>query len=277
MPRRSANMHAAPNPVAARAAGHRAPTRFRGSMAAMRVPAIALLLVASLALAGGCDNESKSSPSPQATPAPAPTREPAPPPAPPPLPEFIVDSNNVAVGKEHVPTAPPGLTDRVATLLGSAAIDGRTPDVVIMRNLKPSQVAGVLAALRRASATGANIKTEARDGTTQKLAVSFAMRVPDCATVAWIAKDDSISVWPAGGGVAKRVIRGLAGPDMTLGLEAIRAREGCSASEMVFGSDEAKTWGLVFDLATGALQAPGARASAAILVTSATPGRPVEL
>jgi hypothetical protein len=235
-------------------------------------------LAAILALASGCDSEPKSGPSAgPPTPAPAATREPAPTPAPPPTLEIIVDATSVAVGKEHVPTAPPGLADRVATLLGSAAIEGRAPDVVIMRNLRPSQVGGVLAALRRARETGAKIKTEARDGTTQTLAVSFATSAPDCTTVAWIAKDDAINVWPSGGGVAKRVIRGLAGPDMTLGLEAIRAREGCNASEMVFGGDEAKTWGLVFDLATSALQAPGARASAAILVTSAIPGRPVEL
>jgi len=70
----------------------------------------------------------------------------------------------------------------------------------------------------------------------------------------------------------------LAGPDITLGLEAIGARQaGCSAPDLVIGADEAMTWGLVFDLATSALQAPGARASEAILVTSATPGRPVEL
>ena len=42
-------------------------------------------------------------------------------------------------------------------------------------------------------------------------------RVADCTTVAWIAKDAAIDVWPAGGGTAKRVIKGLAGPDMTLG------------------------------------------------------------
>jgi hypothetical protein len=36
------------------------------------------------------------------------------------------------------------------------------------------------------------------------------------------------------------------------------------------------TWGLIFDLATSALSAPGARASAAVLVTSAVPGRKLD-
>jgi hypothetical protein len=95
-----------------------------------------------------------------------------------------------------------------------------------------------------------------------------------CTVVAWIAKDAAIDVWPLGGGRAKRVIKGLAGPDMTLGLDAVRAAaQTCNASTIVAGADEAMTWGLMFDLATASLTAPGSRASAAYLVTSAVPGR----
>jgi hypothetical protein len=252
----------------------------------MRAHLVGLYLALSAAPTSGCDKGSEASRPASAL---APTNT-TPPEAPTPiatshaLPEIIVESSKVSVGKEHVPAAPQGLTDRVATLLDTAAIGGSLEnpeaplEVVVMRSVKPSQVGAVVLALRHAKAKGAIIKTEARDGSTQKLALSFATSIPDCATVAWIAKDAAIDVWPASGGVAKRVIRGLAGPDITLGLEAVGARaNACGASDLVVGADEAMTWGLVFDLATSALQTPGARSSAAILVTTATPGRRVEL
>jgi hypothetical protein len=241
-------------------------------------PTTWLCLAALPFIAGGCDRDEKSN-SPPAAPLPtAPPFPAAAPVAPVAPPEIIVDSNHVAVGKEQVPTADRGLTDRVASLLALPGIEGRAVDVVTMRNVRPSQVEAVLVALRGAKASGATLKTLTREGTTQKLPISFSTSTPGCTTVAWIAKDAAIAVWPAGGGVAKRIIRGLAGPDITLGLEAIGARQaGCSAPGLVIGADEAMTWGLVFDLATSALQAPGAHASEAILVTSATPGRPVEL
>jgi hypothetical protein len=194
-------------------------------------------------------------------------------------PEIIVDHATVAVGKDRVPVAEAGLGDRVAALVaGRPGVEGRAVDLIVMRNVKPSYVVAVLQALHRAKAGGATVKSEARDGTTQAAAVSFAPAVPDCATVAWIAKDAAIDVWPAGGGAAKRVVRGLAGPDMTLGLAAVRERwEGCSAPEIVVGGDDAMTWGVVFDLTESALTAPGARVSAAIVVAAAVPGHKVAL
>jgi hypothetical protein len=227
----------------------------------------ALAVTASAALAIGCDKGSDGPPPAPPAPTGVSTPSPAQAPAPPALPEIIVDPANVTIGKDHVPAAPLGLTDRVATLLDPAWLGGspenpdvRTMEVVDLRNDNPSQDDAVRHALRHAKASGATLKTEARDGTTQKLALSFASHVPDCAAVAWIAKDAAIDVWPAGGGVAKRVIRGLAGPDITLGLEAIESRsEACGSSSLV---------------ATSAL---GNRGRTAILVTNVTPGRRVDL
>lgn len=246
----------------------------------MRVLISSLGFVALTVLASGCDQGTQASP-PAPTVAPPIPASAAPALTPKVAPEIIVDPNNVAVGKEHVVATPEGLADRVATLLDPSAVetpDARPIEVVVMRGVKPSQVAGVLLALRRAKAKEAVIKTESREGSTEKLPLSFATSVPECATVAWIAKDAAIDVWQAGGGVAKRIIRGLAGPDITLGLEAIGDRfDKCGASALVVGADEAMTWGLVFDLATSVLRTPGARASAAILVTNVTPGRRVDL
>jgi hypothetical protein len=211
----------------------------------------------------------------------APPQPPAPtaPPAPPRAPDIILDTSTVAIGRDHVPVGELGLVDKVGVFLkGAPAIEGATVSVVAMRGTKPSAVAAVVAALHRAKAAGAVVKSDARDGTTQSVPVSFPAQVADCATAAWIAKDASIEVWPAGGGTAKRVLKGLAGPDMTLGTEAMRKQwSSCGASELLVGADDVLTWGLVFDLATSALQASATRITTTVLLTSPSAGRKVAL
>lgn len=193
---------------------------------------------------------------------------------PPEAPEIIVDRVHVEIGKTRV-AAGPGIAERAGVLLrGAPAIDGQTVGVIALRDASPSDVAAVIDLLRQSKAAGVDVKTEARDSTTQVVKLAISTRLPDCATVAWIAKDASIDVWPAGGGKATRILRGLAGPDLTLGAEAMRKQAGaCEASELAVGADDAMSWGLVFDLAMSALHQPWTRASAALLVTGATPGR----
>jgi hypothetical protein len=200
-------------------------------------------------------------------------------PDPPRAPDIILDASFVSVGTDRVASGEPGLADKVAVFLsGRPMIAASTVAFVAMRSAKPSQVAAVVSALRKAKASGAVVKSEARDGTTQKVPLSFATSVADCATVAWIAKDAAIDVWPARGGTAKRIVKGLAGPDMTLGSEAMRTQwSGCGASELVVGADDRMSWGLVFDLALAGLQAAMTRVSVAVLVTGAVPGRKVPL
>jgi hypothetical protein len=228
-----------------------------------------------------CDDASSkgSSAAPTGTTVAAPASTPPPPPDPPRAPDIVIDASTVSFGSDRVPAGEPGLADKVAVFArGAPMIAGNTVSVVAMRNAKPSQVAAVIAALRKAKATGAIVKSEARDGTTQKVPLSFTSSVGDCTTVAWIAKDAAIDVWPAGGGTAKRVIKGLAGPDMTLGTEAMRKQwAGCSSAELVVGADDVMSWGLVFDLATAGLQAAMTHVSTAVLVTNAVPGRKLVL
>jgi hypothetical protein len=219
----------------------------------------------------------------------APPSPPAPPPPafvePPRAPEIIVDAAKISIGTDQVPVGELGLADKIGVFLsGRPGVAGQVVDVVAMRNAKPSPVVATVRALRRAGASGATVRTESRGGATEGLPLAFVARVADCATVAWIARDAAIDVWPAGGGRARRVIKGMAGPDMTLGTEAVQTQQtqqkqgaGCGASELLVGSDDRLTWGLVFDLATTSLHAPGARASAAVLVDDAVPGRKVVL
>jgi hypothetical protein len=234
-----------------------------------------------LALAAGlaqcCDKEAGKTEAPEAAATAAPTA--SAPPEPPRAPDIVVDASNISVGNQRIATGEPGLADKVAVFVtGRPMIEGQTVSVVVMRNAKPSGPLAVLSALRKAKAAGAVIRTDGRDGTTLSLPIAFATTAPDCAAVAWIAKDAAIDVWPAGGGTAKRIIKGLAGPDMTLGGEALRKQmSSCSSSQVFVGSDEGLTWGLVFDLATGALTAPGSHVSSAVLLPDAVPGRKLVL
>jgi hypothetical protein len=238
------------------------------------VPKTPLLCAAFAALAVACDKEPAKAELPEAAPA-AVTATASAPPDPPRAPDIVVDPGNVAIGNDRVATGELGLADKVAVFLnGRPMIAGATVSLVAMRNSKPSQVAAVVTALRKAKAAGAIIRTDGRDGVTGKLPVEFTSTATDCATVAWIAKDGSIVVWPAGGGAAHKAIRGLAGPDMTLGTDAVRKQQSsCNASELFVGADDAFTWGLVFDLATMSLAAPGSHLSSGVLVSNPSIGR----
>ncbi len=243
---------------------------------------VCISLVAALGLAA-CDkssSEAENATAELSAEAAAPAAPPRPAqPEPPRAPDIIVDRSTVSIGTEHLATGEPSLVDKVGALVaGQPTIEGHTTDLVAMRNAKPSQVLAVVGALRAAKATGAKVKTAARDDTTQALSLSFATSVPDCAVVLWIAKDGVIDVWPAGGGAVKRVGRGLAGPDVTLGTDAVRTQwQGCGAPAIAIGAEDTMTWGLVFDLATTVLGSPGSRANAAILIPGATPGHKLTL
>lgn len=232
---------------------------------------LCLLSLGLCASVAACDRDGPSREAPEAAAAAAASAAPAPAQAP----DIVVDPLNVSVGSNKVATGEPALADRVAVFLASQPmIAGQTVSVVVMRNAKPSGPLAVLSALRKARAAAAVIRTAGRDGATLKLPITFAPSAADCATVAWIAKDAALDVWPAGGGTAKRIPRGLAGPDMTLGGEAVQKQlSGCSALQIFVGADEAMTWGLEFDLATNALSVPGRGVSAAVLVADAVPGR----
>lgn len=249
---------------------------FAAAFAPGRAAAAACFALA--AALAGCD--SPSAPVPERNPVPAaPASTAAAPPTPPRPPEIILDHAGVAVGPDHVAAGDTPFADKVvAALAGKPGVEGQGVDVVAMRNAKPSQVVAVADAVHGAKASGVVVKTSSRDDTTQKLPLTFASSLPDCTVVAWIDKEGGIDVWPAGGGTAKRVKRGLAGPDMTLGIDQVRTQwANCESPAIVTGADDVMTWGLVFDLAQLALTAPGTRASAVALVTNASPGKKIAL
>jgi hypothetical protein len=237
-------------------------------------------LLLALSLLGACDGTQPRDTAEAAAEPPITAMPPSPAPREPPrAPDIVIDGSNVSVGSDRLATGELGLADKLAVFLtGRPMIAGNAVSFVAMRNARPSQVAALVTALRKAQAASAIVGTEARDGTTQRVPLTFPGSLSDCVTVAWIARDGAIDVWPAGGGTARRIIKGLAGPDMTLGTEAMRRQwTRCGAAELVIGSDDVMPWGLVFDLATAGLQASGTHPSTAVLVTSAVPGRKLVL
>jgi hypothetical protein len=169
-------------------------------------------------------------------------------------------------------------------LTGKPLVEGQDVEVTAMRSAKPSQVAALVVALKKAKAKSAIVKTETRDKVMAPLPLYFASSVPDCSTVAYIAKDASVNVWNAGGSVAKRVTKGFAGPDMTLGTAAVRAatNTGCESTILLVAADDMMIWGLVFDLVTISKQTtdagPPLHASSTVLLTTPpVPGRKVTL
>jgi hypothetical protein len=252
-----------------------------GRAAALSRPAATGALVLILGLStSACDEAPSSSggASPAASAAAAAASStPAAPPPEPQAPEIIVDHTNIDIGKNRIAAGEPGLADKALVFLRSAPkIPGTVASVVALRAAKPSSVAAILDALQQAGAISAQVKTETRDGATQPLPVALVRTVPDCTAVAFIGKTASIDVWAAGGGVAHRIGRGLAGPDLTLGMDVIhKATESCQASEIAVGADDSMTWGLVFDLAMAALHQPWTRTNAAVVVADAVPGHKV--
>lgn len=245
-------------------------------------PTRLVLLAALGALSlGGCDKDAAKNDAPEAaSPPPAQPATASAPPEPPQAPDIVIDATNIAVGSDRVATGELGLADKVAVFVtGRPMIAGQTVSVVAMRNAKPSAVLAVVSALKRAKASAAVVRTDARDGTTQTLPIDFtAANPPDCAAVAWIGKDASIAVWPAGGGSVKKVGKGLAGPDMTLGGDALRAQQSsCTAPDLFVGADERLTWGLAFDLASGALTGPGTHVSRVVLIPEPAVGKKLVL
>lgn len=198
----------------------------------------------------GCDDEPKNlnkKPDASAAATAAPT-----PPAPKP-PKILIEPGTFAIDAERVSPTDPDPVGQIATLVtGKPQVEGAIVEIEVKRAAKPSQMVTMMAALKKAKAKGVIAKTENRDKVVMPFTLTFAAPPqPDCAVVAYIAKDSKINVWTLGGGAAKTYSKGFAGPDMTLGTEGVRESVArCDAPILFVGADDAMNWGLVYDLAT---------------------------
>lgn len=197
-------------------------------------------------------------------------------------PVIRVDDKLCTVNGERVDLTLPDGKGRIgAILIGAPLIAGEIVQFDAPRDVHTPKVAALVAALKKAKAKGVVARTPGRDGAmgTLPLALEHAPLAP-CTVSASIGKDGSISVWPSGGGTSQRFTHGFAGPDLTLGGEAIRkGAAACDSSLFVVGGEDNITWGLTFDLAMAIKSSPlpGARASQTILhADPPNPGRKVD-
>lgn len=207
---------------------------------------------------GGCDEK----PAPKPTAATSASAPPAPPPAPeaPAAPVLSMDDKALSVSGTTVPFDAPDVPGRLAAALsGKPKVAGEPVSLAVVRSAKAPKVAQVVAALRGAKAAAVVVKAQKRDGGMGELTVAWPS-APPCTAVAYLGKDVSISVWTAGGTVAKRFAKGMAGPDMTLGSEGLRKVAGaCESPVALLAADESVTFGLLFDLALATRESEDAR------------------
>jgi len=241
--------------------------------------------VAGVLFATGCDKEEPKPTAAQAPPAATTSSAPAapPPPAAPRPPAIMVDDTGATVDGEPFGGAPAEWRDRLGAMLATRPlVTGQTVTVSAVRDAKAPKVLAVVAALRHAKATGVIIETPTREQTMGHLEIALAHGpVADCSAAGMIEKDGSVAVWGVGGGTAQRFHRGLAGPDLTLGVKALKDRAGgCDSAAWILGADDTVTWGLTFDLAMRAKAVvdggTALRPTTVLLATTApVPGRRV--
>jgi hypothetical protein len=136
---------------------------------------------------------------------------------------------------------------------GAPLVAGATVEIDADRRAKLASVHSVFAGLARANAR-AEVHTTTRDKLDLLVVFSFPKGASDCAVVADIAKDNAISVWTVGGTPAKRFTHGFAGPDITLGSDAVRKLAvPCDSGVWLVAAEESVPWGSVFDLAAAAM------------------------
>jgi hypothetical protein len=199
-------------------------------------------------------------------------------------PHILVQPGSTMVGDTEVKADDPdGVAKITALITGKPHVAMEVVDFAALRKARPSQVATVVRALRKAGAVGATVLTETREKTVFGLPLRFPSgALPECSAVAYINKDSSINVWTiAGSAPAKRYSKGWAGPDMTLGAAAAHDQaEACPSGVWFVAADDAtQSWGVLFDLAYYATRGldggASMRADTALLATPPVPGRKV--
>jgi hypothetical protein len=226
-----------------------------------------------------CDDTKKAALAPaDAASAAAPSPAPAPPPKPA---RIFVTADAVIVGEQKFLTTDPSFAPLATNAVsGAPLVAGATVEVDADRRAKLAGVYAAFAGLQRANAK-AEVHTTTRDNQDAVVVFSFPKAAPDCAVVADIAKDASVSVWTVAGSTAKRFTRGFAGPDITLGTDAVRKlAAGCESSVWFVSADDSIPWGSVFDLAASAMGvvdggAAMRTADVAVLTREPVPGHKV--
>jgi biopolymer transport protein ExbD len=200
---------------------------------------------------GACDDK------PQAPPKPAPEAtsvapRPLPPP-PDPLAGLALDELGPFFKDERVDLTAKDADAKLKAAIAKLNVQQKSVPLKIDRNTKVQDVGTVVNAFGEAGAVDVAVKTAARDGTflTMKVVPETQLKMPvaDCAVIAILKKDSTSAVWHKKGGTATKLMKGLAGPDLSMTLDAVTDQTKSCASPIWFIAGELNVqWGLVFDL-----------------------------
>lgn len=172
---------------------------------------------------------------------------------------------------------------KLTQVVGELPIEGKPVTVVATGRAKTPEVVALVQALGAAGAPTVLIKTTGRQGLPSEITFTPAKRIsaPEaCSVVTMIdGKDLSTTVWPLGGGLARRQRKGLAGPDLTHASESIgKAIAGCDSKMAFVSSDDPISWELTYNLAGTVLGADDKKRleTLVLLPEPPVPGRAVK-
>ncbi len=237
-----------------------------------------VLLFGLFAASAACD-EKTSAVAEAAVEAAAPSVTASTPPPPPKPPVVTLDDTAIVVTGDRMELGSPDAKGRIAAMLGNKPmVAGQTLEVDALRDTTMAHLAIAFDALHDAHVKGATVKTAQRDRTMGSVDVVFDHgAVSPCSAVGMVAKDNAINVWPYSGATAQRFSHGFAGPDITLGSDALRkAANGCDGALYFVAGDDTIKWGVVFDLALAAKTGGTLKPTTVVVLTKApVPGRKI--
>jgi biopolymer transport protein ExbD len=242
--------------------------------------ALSLLFLVALA---ACDDKpaAPTTPVPEATTPPKPL---PPPPPPDPLADLAVDELGSFFKGERVDLSAKDAEPKLKAAIAKLDVQKKSVPLKVDRNTKGQDVGTVVNAFGEAGAVEIAVKTPGRDGSILTLKVvpetQLKMPVADCAVIAMLKKDSTSAVWHKKGGTATKLMKGLAGPDLSMTLDAVADQTKSCASPIWFIAGELNVqWGLVFDLGQRGLTAtpPLRPTQIGMLREPPIAGRPVTL
>lgn len=212
-----------------------------------------LLVTLATLLASGCDDP----PKPAAVVVPsAATAEPTPSPIgakPKVMPELLVDEDGPYLGGTRIKLTDSTGPEKLLKIAKELPINGSPVVLLVDKRAKVTATAAVVAALGEAGAPKIIIKTDGRKDLPKEISVTPESRLgsaPSCSLVAMLLKDFSTAVWPMKGGTARKVRKGLAGPDLSHTAEQLEKDiANCESTTAFFSGDESVAWESTFNLA----------------------------
>lgn len=249
-----------------------------------------LPLLATLAIAPGCDDKknapTEATPSPggaTAAPSAAPKRAETAAPASDKLPSIVVDSPGVSIAGDTATATTPEGAKKVRDLVAKLKVEGKSVPVVALRGARTPDVAVTVDALGAGGATEVVLRTQDRsrkDATLKVTPEKKAGKLADCTVVAMVLKDRTTASWTLKGGVALKYSKGMAGPDLSMTFDGVTKQvNACASTAFAFSGDDSVEWGLTFDLVTKIATAePPLKPTTWVLLREApVAGRPVKV